>query len=221
MSRRRGKAARILPVRPLLVCGLLAGWLLACAAPGAASTSAVHPAHTKPTAHQKRCPKGKWYVRVHRHHKCVSRHKSHPSVPAAPGTTLVSAAPAPSLGASPGATGVSVQPESQAPEAEAPAGGREPPVLAHVQVSAREYGYTLSRSTVPAGKVVFQFVNNGEDEHNLNVNSAEGSREGSFPNTPSKGIVNQAIMLKAGSYTLFCTLPEHEKKGMKATLTVE
>jgi plastocyanin len=114
------------------------------------------------------------------------------------------------------APGVSAGPESPASETLP-----EPPALPHVQVSAVEYHYTLSRVSVPAGKVVFQFIDDGEDEHNLNVNSAEGVREATFADTAPKGVVNQTIVLKAGSYKLFCSLPGHEQKGMKATLTVE
>jgi plastocyanin len=97
----------------------------------------------------------------------------------------------------------------------------EPPSVPHVQVSAVEYHYTLSRASVPAGKVVFQFVDKGEDEHNLNIDDAEGAREAEFGDTPPKGVVNQTVVLKAGTYKLFCSLPGHEQKGMKATLTVE
>jgi plastocyanin len=32
---------------------------------------------------------------------------------------------------------------------------------------------------------------------------------------------DQQVELRPGTYTLFCSLPEHEKKGMKATLVVE
>ena len=90
-----------------------------------------------------------------------------------------------------------------------------------MQVTAVEYHFTLSRTTVPAGKVDFDFVNAGQDEHNLNVLSGEGSLTGSFPNTVSKGVRDQTIEMRHGTYTLFCSLPEHEAKGMKATLTVE
>ena len=90
-----------------------------------------------------------------------------------------------------------------------------------MQVTAVEYGFTLSRTTVPAGKVVLEFVNHGQDEHNLNVALGEGPLAGSFANTPSGDVVDQTIELRPGAYTLFCSLPEHEKKGMKATLVVE
>jgi plastocyanin len=90
-----------------------------------------------------------------------------------------------------------------------------------VQVTAVEYSFSLSRTTVPAGKVIFEFVNHGQDEHNLNVGPVEGPLAGSFANTPASGVSDQELELRPGTYTLFCSLPEHEKKGMKATLVVE
>ncbi len=104
-----------------------------------------------------------------------------------------------------------------------PGGNEEPapPSVPHVQVIAVEYHYTLSRTTVPAGKVALQFVNNGQDEHNLNVLSGEGELETSFPKTVSHGVRETTVNLRKGSFTLFCSLPEHEAKGMHATLTVQ
>jgi plastocyanin len=96
-----------------------------------------------------------------------------------------------------------------------------PPSVPHVQVTAIEYHFTLSRTTVPAGTVILDFVNHGQDEHNLNVAPEEGPQDGALANTPSEGMGELKIQLRAGTYTLFCSLPEHEKKGMKATLTVE
>jgi plastocyanin len=97
----------------------------------------------------------------------------------------------------------------------------EPPSLPHVQVSAVEYAFTLSRTTVPAGKVMLQFVNDGQDEHNLRVAPPEGPLVGSFETVPAKAVSNLTVELHPGSFTLFCSLPTHEQKGMKATLTVE
>jgi plastocyanin len=108
-----------------------------------------------------------------------------------------------------------------------PVSGGETPVqskpteVPHVEVTAVEYKFTLSRTTVPAGKVILQFVNKGMDEHNLNVLGGEGELASSFANEQSGGISEQAVTFKAGSYMLFCSLPEHEAKGMKATLVVE
>jgi plastocyanin len=88
-------------------------------------------------------------------------------------------------------------------------------------VTAVEYKFTLSRTTVPAGKVDLQFVNKGMDEHNLNALNGEGELASTFANEQPGGVTNETVDLKPGSYTLFCSLPEHEAKGMKATLVVE
>lgn len=96
-----------------------------------------------------------------------------------------------------------------------------PPSIPHVQVTAVEYSFTLSRSTIPAGKVIFEFVNNGQDEHNLNVAGSKGELASSFAKTPSKGVHDQTVEMHSGTYVLFCSLPEHESKGMKATLVVQ
>ena len=138
-----------------------------------------------------------------------ARHLSagHPAQQGAPGTSTGSPSAAPGAPPPTGAPG--------------PGSPATPPSVPHVQVTAVEYHYTLSRTTVPHGKVIFEFVNDGEDEHNLNVLPAEGPVAGSFANTPSKGVRDQEIELRAGTYTLLCSMPEHEQKGMKATLVVE
>lgn len=93
-----------------------------------------------------------------------------------------------------------------------------------MQVTASEengYRFTLSQATVPAGEVVFQFVNHGQDPHNLHVAPGEGPEAGAVPNAPAGQHEELKVVLRAGSYTLFCSLPGHEAKGMKATLTVQ
>ena len=129
-------------------------------------------------------------------------------------------------GTSPAGSGTPSAPvETTTPGVETPATPGDttgsPPVVTHIQVTSVEYHYTLSKTTVPAGKVAFDFVNDGQDEHNLNVLSGGGSLTGSFPDTVSKGVRDQTIEMRPGTYTLFCSLPEHEAKGMKATLTVQ
>ena len=47
---------------------------------------------------------------------------------------------------------------------------------------------------------------------------AEG---GSLPNTAPGAHPQLSLEMRPGSYTLFCSLPGHEAKGMKATLVVQ
>lgn len=87
---------------------------------------------------------------------------------------------------------------------------------------AREYSYTLSRSVVAAGPVIIEFVNSGEDPHNLHLQAGSGEPEaGSFPNTPSGTHADQRFVMRAGTYKLFCSLPTHRAQGMEATLQVQ
>jgi plastocyanin len=96
-----------------------------------------------------------------------------------------------------------------------------PPAPARVQVIAKEYSFTLSRPEVPSGEVIIELVNRGEDMHNMHVlEPTEGSEPGALPNTEPGGVRDLKVKLHAGSYTLFCSLPGHEAKGMKATLIV-
>ncbi|MGC2372696.1 MAG: plastocyanin/azurin family copper-binding protein [Solirubrobacteraceae bacterium] len=99
-----------------------------------------------------------------------------------------------------------------------------PTAPARVEVTAEDAGafrFVLSRPTVPAGKVIVEFVNRGQDEHNLNaIDPTEGSVAGSLPDTVSNAHMSLTLDLHPGSYTLFCSLPGHEEKGMKATLVV-
>jgi len=94
-----------------------------------------------------------------------------------------------------------------------------------VQVTAEDteaFRFVLSRSSVPAGEVIIEFVNHGQDEHNLNaLEPNAGAVVGSLPNTAPNAHPGLSLDLHAGSYTLFCSLPGHEAKGMKATLKVE
>jgi plastocyanin len=215
--------------RSLLLLGVLclvscAAATIALAAPGHRSADALHACRHVKHRRCRRHPTGK---QLHRKHK---RGAPKPSLPKNTGAaTPLTAPPAAVIpgagstgsdssgsGTSPGATG------STPPATEAPAAPAGP---AHVQVTAEDTGafrFILSRASVPAGPVAIEFVNHGQDEHNLNVKPGEESLVGSLPNTaPGAHPSLPTLDLHAGTYTLFCSLPGHEAKGMKATLTVE
>lgn len=138
---------------------------------------------------------------------------AHPNPAAAPGGSPPPVAGAPAAGGVGG---------SGAPTGEAPAPGSSgPPPPARVQVIAREYSLTLSRPEVPAGEVIVELLNRGEDAHNLHLlEPLEGSEAGALPDTEPGALHDLKLALRAGSYTLFCAMPGHEAKGMKATLIV-
>jgi plastocyanin len=70
--------------------------------------------------------------------------------------------------------------------------------------------------------VTVELNNQGEDPHNLNL-QREGD-EGEPLQIPETASLQRGVAsfdLPAGKYRLWCSLPEHEEKGMKTTLRVE
>jgi plastocyanin len=95
------------------------------------------------------------------------------------------------------------------------------PGPARLQVIAKEFSYTLSRSSVPAGPVVIEFVNAGQDPHNLNaVPAGGGDTVAAFGLTSPGSHPDVQFTFAPGTYTLFCSLPNHAAMGMAAPLTV-
>ena len=70
------------------------------------------------------------------------------------------------------------------------------PSPARVQVAADEFSFALSRQSLRSGAAIVQLANYGEDDHDL------------------------ALRLVPGRYTLWCTLADHRRRGMHATLVV-
>jgi plastocyanin len=96
------------------------------------------------------------------------------------------------------------------------------PEANRLAVKAQEYYYVLSRPKVKAGEVTVELNNQGEDPHNLNVQpeGAEGEPL-QIAETDSLQRDVATFDLEPGTYRLWCSLPEHEEKGMHTTLIVE
>jgi plastocyanin len=95
------------------------------------------------------------------------------------------------------------------------------PSLAHLSVKALEWKYTLSHAEVDAGETIVELNNEGEDAHNLWL-QREGSSEPpiAVPEASAKKRTTARLTLEPGTYHLYCSLFEHEAKGMHATLVV-
>jgi plastocyanin len=87
--------------------------------------------------------------------------------------------------------------------------------LTRVYVTEFEFGFKLSRQTVPAGKVTFVMRNNGAIIHNFDL---IGVKVGSFL-VPGQAASMTAI-LKRGEYTYVCSVKYHAAQGMQGTLYV-
>ena len=90
-----------------------------------------------------------------------------------------------------------------------------------VQVVEKEWSLVMSRLSVRSGRVTIEAVNFGTDAHDLVVQSKiKGSKPIRFKQMDPRGRTERTLRMKAGRYTLWCSLPGHKTKGMQATLTV-
>jgi hypothetical protein len=91
---------------------------------------------------------------------------------------------------------------------------------ARVQVGADEFGYTLSRPAIPAGPAIVQLANFGEDEHDLRLRRRGGTRTYRIGKVRPGRVGELEARFLAGRFTLWCSLADHRKRGMSATLVV-
>lgn len=101
----------------------------------------------------------------------------------------------------------------------ASAGPKTPVPSGVIAVEAKEYAFTPSSISVPAGAVTFSIRNVGSQEHEFEIfkgDTVVDEVEGIVP-----GLTKNATMtLAAGEYTFLCKLNGHDQLGMKGTLTV-
>jgi uncharacterized cupredoxin-like copper-binding protein len=90
------------------------------------------------------------------------------------------------------------------------------------KVSMTEFKFTPGDIQVPAGKVVFFLVNDGNGtSHDMVIRDSTGKTVARSELVSSgDSIVFTVDNIAAGSYTIFCDQPGHEASGMHGTLTV-
>ena len=102
----------------------------------------------------------------------------------------------------------------------APASAALAPAPARVQVSAKEFSYALSRTTVVAGPAIVELVNFGEDPHDLRLERIGGGRVWKTPLVYPGAYYDLDATLVAGRYRLWCSVANHRQLGMTAVLKV-
>jgi len=99
-------------------------------------------------------------------------------------------------------------------------GGHHDP--AFVQVAAREFSFSLSRSGIKPGPAAIEMVNFGADPHNLVIRRLkDGAVLGNSGAVLSGARGEIDLKLKPGKYVLYCSFANHEALGMSATLKVK
>ena len=91
-----------------------------------------------------------------------------------------------------------------------------PKKVTKVTVLEYEYGFKLSRKTVPAGRVTFVMGNSGALIHNFDL---IGHKMGPFLVSGQRA--RMTVTLKRGEYTYVCSVKYHASQGMQGTLVVK
>jgi uncharacterized cupredoxin-like copper-binding protein len=84
-----------------------------------------------------------------------------------------------------------------------------------VSVTASEFKFKLSTSTVKHGAVSFKITNKGKIPHDFKINGKKSSLV-----SPGKTVTLSVTFSKAGSFAYSCTVTGHAQLGMKGTLKV-
>ncbi len=92
---------------------------------------------------------------------------------------------------------------------------------ARLLVLAKEFSYVLSRQKVRSGRVIVQLANAGEDAHNLRLRRIGAKRSRLVSRTAPGKRSELDRRLKPGRYYLWCSIADHEARGMHARLVVK
>jgi hypothetical protein len=101
----------------------------------------------------------------------------------------------------------------------APAAGYEArPAPERVMVRGAEFSLVLSRPRIRPGPAIIQFVNAGEDPHDLRVQRTGDAEFGVGEIGPGEYANLAARLRRRSTYVLWCSLSDHRELGMEATL---
>jgi hypothetical protein len=98
-----------------------------------------------------------------------------------------------------------------APSASAPA---------RLGVVAKEFRFSLSRTTLKHGRAIIELDNFGEDVHDLRVRRVGGTRTYALPETKPGERAELDVRLAPGRYRLWCATANHTQLGMHAAFRV-
>jgi uncharacterized cupredoxin-like copper-binding protein len=86
-----------------------------------------------------------------------------------------------------------------------------------INVSMKEYSFTLSQNSVPQGTVTFVIKNDGIEPHNFDIS---GIKAGAIIGPGQTETWTVGLAAKASGYVYVCDVPFHLDRGMTGTLIV-
>ncbi len=89
-----------------------------------------------------------------------------------------------------------------------------------VQVVAREFSFSLSRTHLRSGTSVIELVNLGQDAHDLRLRRTGAHHIAGTAAVEPGARTELTVKLAPGRYTFWCSLADHHARGMHATLVV-
>jgi hypothetical protein len=96
-------------------------------------------------------------------------------------------------------------------------GGASP---SRMQVVAREFSFSLSRTRLPAGSAILELANFGQDPHDLRLQRIGARHIAGTPVVAPGARKELSVRLVPGRYLLWCSVADHRARGMRATLVV-
>jgi hypothetical protein len=85
---------------------------------------------------------------------------------------------------------------------------------------ADEFRFNTSRDVVPAGALILQVKNIGEDDHDFRILGPRGVARAETGVVAPGGLEQIRMRLAQGRYTFLCTVSDHAERGMTGTLLV-
>jgi uncharacterized cupredoxin-like copper-binding protein len=95
-----------------------------------------------------------------------------------------------------------------------------PAPAARLLAFADEFRFNTSRDVVPAGRLILQVKNIGEDEHDLRIKGPNGVARAETGVVEPGDLGQIRVRLPQGRYTYLCTVADHAERGMAGTLMV-
>jgi plastocyanin len=91
---------------------------------------------------------------------------------------------------------------------------------ARLGVTAKEFSFALSRTTLKRGPAIVELDNFGQDVHDLRLRRVGGTRTYGTGVTKPGHRAELDVTLRPGVYRLWCSIADHRARGMYATFRV-